>query len=72
MELCIAGVSIRNNEWVQQFVREKVATVQVDVDKLDIISDGLIHYKMLRFCQITHLDVLGRNSLTPLISDRER
>ena len=40
---------IGNDEWVQQFVQEKAAAVQADVGKLDIISDGLIHYQMLRF-----------------------
>jgi len=39
------------------------------VGKLDIISDGLIHYQMLRFCQNTHLAFLGRNTPTPLLSD---
>jgi len=54
---------------VQQFVQAKAAAVQVDVGKLDIISDGLIHYQMLRFCQKTRLAFLGRNTPTPLISD---
>jgi len=63
------GVPIGNDEWVQQFVQKKAAAVQVDVGKLDIISDGLIHYQMLRFCQNTRLAFLGRNILTPLISD---
>jgi len=54
---------------MQQFVQEKAAAVQVDVGKLDIISDGLIHYQMLHFCQNTRLDFLGRNTPTLLISD---
>jgi len=37
--------------------------------KFDIISDGLIHYQILRFCQNTRLAFLGRNTPTPLISD---
>ena len=53
----------------EQFVQEKAATVQVDVGKLDIISDGLIHYQMLCFCQNTRLAFLGRNTPTPLMSD---
>jgi len=44
--LRVAGGPIRNDEWVQQFVKEKAAAVQVDVGK----PDGLIHYQMLRFC----------------------
>jgi len=46
--LRVAEIPIGNDEWVQQFVQEKAAAVQVDVGKLDIISDGLIHYQMLR------------------------
>jgi len=42
--------------------------VQVHMGKLDIISDGLIHYQMLRFCQNTRLAFLGRNTPTPLPS----
>jgi len=54
---------------VQQFVQEKTSAVQVEVGKLDIISDGLIHYQMLRLCQNIRLPFLGRNTPTPLISD---
>jgi len=54
---------------MQQFVQVKAAAVQVDVGKLDIISDGLIHCQTLRFCQNTRLAFLGRNNPTPLISD---
>jgi len=67
--LRVAGVPIGNDEWVQQFVQEKAAAVQVDVGKLNIISDGLFHYQMLRFCQNTRRAFLGRNTPTPLISD---
>jgi len=67
--LRVAGVPIGNDEWVQQFVQEKAAAVQVDVGKLNIISDDLIHHQMLRFCQNTRLAFLGRNTPTPLISD---
>jgi len=67
--LRVAGVPIGNYEWVQQSMQAKAAAVQVDVDKLDIVSDGLIHYQMLRFCQNAHLAFLGCNTPTPLISD---
>jgi len=67
--LRVAGVPIDNDEWVQHFVQEKAAAVQVDVGKLDIISNGLIHYQMLCFCQNTRLAFLGRITPTPLISD---
>jgi len=68
--LHVAGVPISTDEWVQQFVQEKAAAFhRVNVGKLDIISDGLTHYQMLRFCQNARLAFLGRNTLTPLISD---
>ena len=63
--LRVAGVPVGNDEWVQQFVQAKAAAVQVDVGKLEIISD----YHMLRFCQNTRLAFHGRNTSTPLISD---
>jgi len=69
MGLRDAGVPIGNDEWVQQFVQENATSVQIDVGKLDIICDGLIHYKMLRFCQNTRLAFFGRNTPTPLILD---
>jgi len=66
-ELRVVGVPIGtdDSELVQQFVQEKAPAV----GKLDIISDSLIHYQMLRFCQNTRLAFLGRNTPTPLISD---
>ena len=30
-----------------------------DVDKLDNIQDGFIHYQLLRFCQATRLQYLN-------------
>jgi len=71
MGLRVAGVPNGNDEWMQQFVQAKAAAVQVDVGKLDIISDGpsLIYCQTLRFCQNTRLAFLGRNTPTPLISD---
>jgi len=69
MGLRVAGVPIGNDEWVQQFVQAKAAAVKVDVGKLDIISDGLIHYQMLRFCQNTCLAFLGRNLISDIFAD---
>ena len=65
--LRVAGVPIGNDEWVQQFVQEKAAAVQADVGRLDIISDGLIHYQMLRFCQNTRLAFLHGTVCTPFM-----
>jgi len=60
---------IGNDEWVQQFVQAKAPAIQVDVGKLDIIPDCLIHYQMLRLCQNIHLAFLERNTPTTLISN---
>ena len=60
----VAGVPIGNDEWVQQFVLEKAIAVQVDVGKLEMISDGLVFEQMLRFCQNTRLTCLGCNTPT--------
>jgi len=67
--LRVAGKPIGNDEWVQQFVPEKATAVQGDVSKLEMISDGLSFYQMLRFCQNTRLAFLGRNVPTLCISD---
>jgi hypothetical protein len=32
-----------------------------DVDKLDNIQDGFIHYQLIRFCQATRLQYLNDN-----------
>ena len=37
------------------FVRNLVAKTWSDVEKLDAIQDGFIHYQILRFCQVTRL-----------------
>jgi len=66
--LRVTGVPDGNNEWVQQFVQEKASAVQVDVGTLDIISNGLIHYQMLRFCHYRFCFSCAY-TLTPLISD---
>ena len=63
--LRVAGVPTGNDEWVQQFVQAKAAAVKVNVGKLDIISDGLILYQMLRFCQNTRLAFFGHNAQHP-------
>jgi len=34
-----------------------------------VLTDGMIHYHMMRFCQNTRPGFLARNTPTPLISD---
>jgi len=68
--LRVAGVPIWNDAWLTNFVAERVNAVILDVDKIDhVLSDGVIHYQMLRFCQNIHPGFLARNTTTPLISE---
>ena len=68
--LRVAGVPVGDDTWVTKFVAEKVEAVILDVGKIDhVLTDGTIHYHMLRFCKNTHPGFLARNMPTPLISD---
>jgi len=68
--LHVAGVPIGTEAWVTKFVAEKVEAVILDVGNIDhVLTDGMIYYHMLRFCQNTHPGFLARNTPTPLISD---
>jgi hypothetical protein len=39
--------------FIQHFVKDKCQAIMEDVDKLDNIQDGFIHYQLIRFCQAT-------------------
>jgi hypothetical protein len=49
------GVPIGTDAFVQHFVNKKCQEIMEDVDKLDNIQDGFIHYQLVRFCQATRL-----------------
>ena len=53
------GVPIGTDAFVQKFVESKCREIIDDVDKLDIITDGFIHYQLVRFCQATRLQHLN-------------
>jgi hypothetical protein len=44
------GFPIGTDLFVQHFVKDKCQAIMEDVDKLDNIQDGFIHYRLLRFC----------------------
>jgi len=68
--LHVAGVPIGDDAWATKFVAEKVEAFILDVGKIDhVLTDGMINYHMLRFCQNTRPGFLARNTPTPLISD---
>jgi hypothetical protein len=53
------GVPLGTDDFVQNFVRDKCKDILEDVDKLDALTDGFIHYQLLRFCQATHLQYIN-------------
>ena len=53
------GVFIGTDAFIQHFVKDKCQAIMEDVDKLDNIQDGFIHYQLLRFCQATRLQYLN-------------
>jgi len=49
--LLVANVPIGDDAWVTKFVIEKVEAIILDVGKIGhVLTDGMIHYHMLRFC----------------------
>ena len=53
------GVPLGTNTFVQKFVHDACQKVIDDIDKLDHIEDGFVHYQLLRFCQATRLQYLN-------------
>ena len=59
----VAGVPVSVDAWVKTFVAKEARSVIIDVTKLDVVSDGLLHNQLLHFCQnaswpswgVTHL-----------------
>ena len=57
------GVPIGTDAFVQNFVAKTCRAIIDDVEKLDTIQDGFIHYHLLRFCQTTLLQYLHSHIL---------
>jgi hypothetical protein len=53
------GVPIGTDAFIQHFVKDKCQAIMDDVDKLDNIQDGFIHYQIIRFCQATRLQYIN-------------
>jgi hypothetical protein len=53
------GIPIGTDAFVQHFVKKKCQEIMDDVDKLDNIQDGFIHYQLVRFWQATRLQYLN-------------
>jgi hypothetical protein len=53
------GVPIGTDAFIQHCVKDKCQAIMEDVDKLDNIQDGFIHYQLIRFCQATRLQYVN-------------
>jgi hypothetical protein len=53
------GVTIGTDAFIQHFVKDKCQAIMEDVNKLDNIQDGFIHYQLIRFCQATWLQYIN-------------
>ena len=49
------GVPIGTDAFAQNFIVKTCSDIIDDVEKLDTIEDGFIHYQYLRFCEDTRL-----------------
>ena len=57
------GVPIVTDTFVRNFVAKTCRAIIDDVEKLDAIQDGFIHYQLLRFCQATRLQYINSHIL---------
>ena len=55
------GVPLGSPEFVQRFVASKAGEIIRDVEKVQVVTDSLIHFHLLRFCQNTRLAYLNRS-----------
>ncbi len=49
--------------FVRNFVAKTCRNIIDDVEKLDSIQDGFIHYQFLRFCQATRLQYINSHNM---------
>ena len=50
------GVPIGTDAFIQHFVKDKCQAIMEDVDKLDYIQDGFIHYQLIRLTRLHYLN----------------
>ncbi len=63
--LIAIGVSIGTDAFVRSFMTKTCRDIIDDVEKLDAIQDGFIHYQLLRFCQTTRLQYINSHIMFP-------
>ena len=58
------GVPIGTPDFITRFVAQKVKEYANDVDKLDILQDGKVHFDLLKFCHMPRFNYLNGLVLT--------
>jgi len=53
------GVPLGTDAFVTAYVANKCQEISADIDKLDPLTDGFVHYQLVRFCQATRLQYLN-------------
>ena len=59
------GVPIGTPDFITRFVAQKVKEYANDVDKLDILQDGKVHFDLLKFCHMPRFNYLNGLVATP-------
>jgi hypothetical protein len=59
------GVPIGADAFIRSFVVTSCRDIIEDVEKLDVIQDGFIHFQFLRFSQATRLQYLNSHIMLP-------
>ena len=59
------GVPIGTDAFVRSFVAKTCRDIIEDVEKLDTIQDGFIHFQLLRFCQTTRFQYINSHIMIP-------
>ena len=59
------GVPIGTDAFVRSFVAKTCRDFIDDVEKLDAIQDGFIHFQLIRFCQATRLQYINSHIMLP-------
>jgi hypothetical protein len=61
----VIDVQIGTDAFVRSFVTKTCRDIIDDVEKLDVIQDGFIHYQLLRFCQATRFQYINSHIMPP-------
>ena len=58
------GVPIGTTDFITRFIGQKVKEYANDIDKLDILQDGKVHFDLIKFCHMPRFNYLNGFVLT--------